>query len=142
LKETAQNTEIQILAFEICEAFTIQLRSDGILHSHTSSNVDFDVESLKKFNEVMGRMLNYRLAPLLITLDEFALPSAESRAFWAKKESCPWALADAYVAVNLGHKILGSIYLRFNKPGRPTKIFSTEEEAVTWLRTFTQQKDR
>ena len=133
---SAPNKTVSIIACEIYGAFTIKLRSDGILHSHTSSNIDFDVESLKKFNVVMGKMLNYKKAPLLITLDEFAIPPVETREFWAKKESCPYASADAYVAVNLGHKIIGSVYLKLNKPGRPTKIFTNEENAVEWLKTF------
>ncbi|MCD6065635.1 MAG: hypothetical protein K0S33_461 [Bacteroidetes bacterium] len=135
MEKIAEDT-VEIIALEYCEAFTIELRSDGILHSHTSSNIDFDINSLKKFNEVMGRMLNYKKAPLLITFDEFAIPPADTRVFWARKESCPWSLADAYVATNMGHRIIGGIYLRFNKPGRTTKIFNTKPEAVKWLRTF------
>ena len=136
LESITQNKKVEIISTEICEAFTINFRSDGILHSHTSSNIDFDVESLKKFNVVMGKMVNYQKVPLLITLDHFAIPPVETRTFWAKKESCPYAIADAYVATNLGHQLIGSLYLRFNKPGRPTKIFKTEEDAVKWLRTF------
>ncbi len=128
--------KVEIITTEICEAFTLRLRSDGILHSHTTSNLDFNVESLKKFNIVMGQMLNYKPAPLLITLDEFAIPPSETRVFWAKKESCSYALVDAYVAGNFGHKIIGNFYLKFNKPGRPTKIFKTLEEAVKWLKIF------
>jgi hypothetical protein len=136
MESSAEDKEVEILAVEICEPFTLQLRSDGILHSHISSTPDFDVESLKRFNEVMGRMVNYRQAPLLVTLDEFALPPVETRVFWAQKESCPWSLADAFVAANFGHRIVGGIYLRFNKPGRLTKIFSSGNDAVIWLRTF------
>jgi hypothetical protein len=80
---------IMLLGKEIDEAFTIQLRSDGILHSHISTSLEFNIESLKKFNIIMGQMVQFRMTPLLITLDEFALPSAETRIFWAKKESCP-----------------------------------------------------
>jgi hypothetical protein len=134
--KSATEIKVEILATEICEAFTIKFRSDGILHSHTSSNIDFNVESLKKFNEVMGRMVGYKKVPLLITLDQFAIPPVETRVFWAKKESAPYAIADAYVATNMGHKVIGNLYLTFNKPGRPTKIFKTEEEAVKWLKTF------
>jgi hypothetical protein len=127
---------VTIVATEICEAFTIKLRSDGILHSHTSSSIDFNVESLKKFNVVMGKMLNYKKAPLLITFDEFAIPPVETRHFWALKDSCPYASADAYITATLGHKLIGSIYLKFNKPERPTKLFTNEKEAIEWLKTF------
>lgn len=131
-----QDTKVKIIATEICEPFTLRLRSDGILHSHTSSSLEFNVESLKRLNQVMGRMLNYHKTPLLITLDEFAIPPVETREFWAKKESCPYASADAYVATNFGHKFIGNFYLKFNKPGRPTKIFSNEADAIKWLKTF------
>lgn len=136
MKKTVSPTEVTILRTEICEAFTLKWRSDGILHSHTSSNLDFNVESLKKFNIVMGEMVGHQKVPLLITFDEFAIPPAETREFWAQKESCPYASADAYLATTFGHKFIGRFYLKFNKPGRPTKIFSTLEEAVDWLRGF------
>lgn len=135
MKNLAEDNVV-ILRTEICEAFTIQLRADGIIHSHTSSSLEFDVESLKKFNVVMGEMVGYKKVPLLITLDEFAIPPVETREFWAKKESCPYSLADGYVATTFGHKVIGNFYLKFNKPGRPTKIFSTFEEAVAWLKNF------
>ncbi|MES2515101.1 MAG: hypothetical protein V4580_13200 [Bacteroidota bacterium] len=130
------DNDLTILLTGVCEPFSLKLRSDGILHSHTSSNLDFNINSLKKFNVLMGEMVNHQKVPLLITLDEFAIPPLETRVFWAKKESCPYASADAYVAANFGHKLIGNFYLRFNKPGRPTKIFATKEEAIFWLKTF------
>ncbi|HXU27517.1 MAG TPA: hypothetical protein VN698_09820 [Bacteroidia bacterium] len=133
---SVKNKEVDIVAWEICGAFTIKLRTDGILHSHTSSAINFDIDSLKQFNVVMAKMLNNQMAPLLITLDEFAIPPDDTRAFWAKKESCPLSLADAYVTTSLGHKIIGNAYLKFNKPGRPTKIFNSKDDAVEWLKTF------
>ncbi len=136
MKILALDKRVEIIATEVCEPFMVKLRSDGIIHLHTSSNLEFNIESLKQFNSVMGKMLNYKQTPLLITLDEFAIPLVETRVFWAKKESCPYALADAYVATNFGHKFIGNFYLKFNKQGRPTKIFATEQEAVSWLRTF------
>jgi hypothetical protein len=133
---TLKDKKVEIVATEVCEVFTIQLRSDGIIHSHTSSNGDFTIESLKKFNIVMGEMLNNGMSPLLISFDEFAIPPVEAREFWAKKESCPYSSADAYITTYLGHKIIGNFYLKFNKPGRPTRVFTKEDEAVEWLKTF------
>jgi hypothetical protein len=128
--------EVEIIALEICEAFTVRLRSDGIVHSHTSSSLEFNVDSLKKFSVLMGNMLDHKQAPLLLTLDEFAIPPTETREFWSKKDSCPYASAEAYIASNFSHKFIGNFYLRFNKPGRPTKIFSNHEDAIKWLKTF------
>jgi hypothetical protein len=128
--------KVEIIATEICEAFTIKLRSDGIIHSHTSSSIDFNIDSLKKFSLVMGEMVKHRPTPLLLTLDEFAIPPVETRVFWATKEACPYASAEAYFVDNIGHVMIGNIYLKFNKPGRPTKIFRNKEDAIEWLKTF------
>lgn len=136
MKTTVQEKEVEILDTRICEVFTMKLRSDGILHSHTSSERQFTIDSLKNFNVVMGEMTNHKMVPLLITLDEFAIPPVETREFWAIKESAPYASADAYLTTSLGHKIIGNVYLKFNKPGRPTKIFHKMEDAIEWLRTF------
>lgn len=128
--------EVTILDTRVVEAFTLKWRSDGILHSHTSSNLEFNVNSLKKFNVVMGEMVNYKKVPLLITFDEFAIPPLETRVFWAEKDSCPWSSADAYITATFGHKLIGNFYLKFNKPGRPTKMFVSEKEAARWLKSF------
>src|ERR1700752_2443429 len=105
MKEVAEDTKVEILATEICDVFTIKLRSDGIVHSHTSSQRDFTIDSLKKFSVVMGEMIKQHTAPLLLTLDEFAIPSPEVRVFWAKKEACPYVSAEAYITTSVGHKI-------------------------------------
>jgi hypothetical protein len=130
------DTEVKIIATEICEAFTIKLRSDGIVHSHTSGAIEWGVESLKKFSIVMGQMINHGKAPLLITLDEFAIPPVDAREFWALKEACPYASADAYVTSTIGHTLIGNFYLKINKPGRPTKMFTKQDDAIEWLKTF------
>ena len=84
----------------------------------------------------MGEMIQHRTAPLLITLDEFAIPPAETRIFWANKEACPYASADAYIASYTGHALIGNFYLKLNKPGRPTQIFTNQDDAIAWLKTF------
>ena len=127
---------VEIIATEICEAFIIKLRSDGIIHSHTTSGLEFNIESLKKFNVVMGNMVKHRMTPLLITLDDFAIPPVEARTYWAKKNSCTYASAEAYISKTIGHTIIGNFYLKFNKPGRPTKIFTSHDDAIMWLKTF------
>ncbi len=37
---------------------------------------------------------------------------------------------------DLPQKIVGNFFLKFDKPARPTKIFTKEEEAVEWLKQF------
>lgn len=85
MKNATLHKEVEILETVVCEAFTIKLRSDGIVHSHTSGEKEFNIESLKKFTIAMGKMIDHGKAPLLLTLDEFAIPPVETRFFWAKE---------------------------------------------------------
>ena len=131
-----QGNDIEIMGTRVCEPFTLRMRSDGILHSHIASKPEFDVESLKRFNSVMGEMVGQKKVPLLVTLDDFAIPPYETREFWSQKGACPYSIADAFIAGNIGHQLIGRLYLKFNKPARPTKIFFNTDDAVTWLRSF------
>ena len=130
------NKKIEIIATEICDVFIVRLRSDGIIHTHVSSQQDFTIESLKKINILIGQMLNYKKAPLLITGEQFAFPTLETRIFWAQEKSCIYSFAEAFVATNFAHKLIGNFYLKINKPQRPTNVFSNEAEAIKWLKTF------
>jgi hypothetical protein len=44
--------------------------------------------------------------------------------------------ASAFVVTSMPARLAGNFFIRFVKPTSPTKIFSTQGEAMTWLRTF------
>lgn len=47
-----------------------------------------------------------------------------------------YTIADAIVVNGISQRIMANLYLRFNKPLKPTKIFSDEESAAFWLMSF------
>ncbi|MBK9283472.1 MAG: hypothetical protein IPM51_04045 [Sphingobacteriaceae bacterium] len=48
-------------------------------------------------------------------------------------------LAEAVIIKSMSVRILGNVYINFNKPKVPTKLFKTEEEAEEWLRDILNQ---
>ena len=60
----------------------------------------------------------------------------EARAFGATNSYSKYRLADAILTDSLVMKLIANSYIKFNKPKAPTKMFVTEKEAVTWLKTF------
>ena len=92
-------------------------------------NVVEVVSTLEKFGE--GKKF-----PLLIVVGEYTLPTPEARAYIATPESDPYASAEAYVIQSFSQKLVGNVYLSFNKPARPTRLFNSEEKAIEWLKTF------
>lgn len=60
--------------------------------------------------------------------DDFRLDAATSDSF---------TIADAIVVNGMAQRIMANLYLRFNKPITPTKVFADQESAAFWLMSFT-----
>jgi archaellum biogenesis ATPase FlaH len=54
----------------------------------------------------------------------------------ASKSGDDFTIADAIVVKSLSQRIIANFYLRFNKPVKPTRIFSEAESAAFWLMSF------
>lgn len=50
-------------------------------------------------------------------------------------------IAEAFVVKNLGQRILANFYLRISRPACPTEVFTTEEEAVKWVKMYCRNND-
>lgn len=120
----------------IVAPYYLYLRSDGIMYIRISPEKEETVELVKKMVEKMGEMVNYKKVPMLAKHEEFALPGKANRDYWATKEACPYSKADAFMINSPAMKLIANFYLKINKPERPTKMFTDENEAINWLKTF------
>lgn len=125
-----------IVAEHIFVPYYMYLRSDGIMYIRITDEKEETLESVKEMVEIMGKMVNYKPVPLLGHHLEFSLPGKENREYWASKESCPYSKADAFIIQTTAMKLISNFYMKFNKPARPTRMFTNEEEAIEWLKTF------
>jgi hypothetical protein len=129
-------TDVEIIAKQVVVPYYLYLRADGIVYVRISSEKDETLELVKEMVKKMGEMVNYSQVPILARHEDFALPGKANRDYWAKKESCPYSKAEAFMIGSTGLKLIANFYLKINKPERPTRMFTDEEEAVTWLKTF------
>jgi hypothetical protein len=129
-------TDVEIISKAAVVPYYLNLRADGIMYIRISSEKEETVELVKQMVEKMGEMVNYKQVPMLARHEDFALPGKANRDYWAKKESCPYSKADAFMINSMAMKLISNFYLRINKPERPTKMFTNEEEAIAWLKTF------
>lgn len=127
---------VEILKEQKFELGSIAIRDDGLAQIKIIANLNIDVLQIKIIVDLLGYLGNKKKFPLLILVDKFTLPTAEARAYVATPESDPYGIAAAYVVRSMGQKLVGNVYLSFNKPARPTRIFNDEEKAIKWLKTF------
>lgn len=118
------------------KSYSISLREDGLIQIDINAEAEVTLEEVIEGTDYIMSVVEDRKFPVLFIAKEFSVPSSESRDYLAKKESLPYSLADAYVICSFPQKLIGNFYLKFNKPGRPTKIFTDKDEAIKWLKTF------
>ncbi len=118
------------------ETISVALRNDGIAQVSVIGNSEIDVQHVKLVVDTLEELGEGKKFPLLIVVGEYTLPTPEARAYIATHESDPYASAEAYVIRSLSQKLVGNVFLAFNKPARPTRIFNDEEKALEWLKTF------
>jgi hypothetical protein len=129
-------TDLEIVATEVVVPYYLYLRADGIIYVSISPEKEETVELAKKMVIKMGEMLNHKQAPILFKHQDFALPGKANRDYWATKEACPYSKAEAFIINSIALQLIANFYLKINKPERPTKMFTHEEEAIKWLKTF------
>jgi hypothetical protein len=127
---------VKVIATETVSPYIISMGDDGILYVRITNEINETVERSKALVKAIGKMVNYKKVPMLSGFDDFALPPKENRDFWAKKDSCPYTSAEAFIIDSTAMMLISNFYMRFNKPQRVTKMFTKVDEARKWLKTF------
>ncbi len=73
-----------------------------------------------------------------VLADIRAIKSVEPAAsqYLACKENVRLVAAGAIIAANQFHKIAGNFFILFDKPKVPSRLFTSESEALAWLQQF------
>ncbi len=114
---------------------TYQLE-DGILYMRVKEGADITLEAAIEGAAVRKQMQQGEKVLLLVDLRKVGQVHRDARAYAAKKEIDEMNKAMGMVTgKSLAARIIGNFYIKFNKPNTPTKLFKTEERALTWLKT-------
>lgn len=116
--------------------FTIYLRDDKVLHVSVKAKNEIGIEQIIEIIQGIALVGELKKYPILITVEDHTFPTPEARKYLAQKEANPYATASAFLVKNLAQKLLVNAYLKMNKPGRPTRMFTSESSALQWLKTF------
>ena len=121
----------------VFDVFTICIKDDWYYEIVVLPEKVFAVDNLVQVIDA-ERKLGSRVLPILIYVSQYATSTSEFLFHLGKENSNPYSKAEAYVINSLNQKILANFYLKMIKPKRPTKFFSSEDEAKLWLRQFAE----
>lgn len=129
-------SEVSIIKSINNTATVVSLRSDDIIQIEIKANNNLQLEDGKAIVKSFAELGGGKKFPLLFIAGDFALASADARKYASGQEANQYTLASVFVVKNVAQKLMGNAYITFNKPITPTRIMTSEDEAVKWLKTF------
>ena len=94
------------------------------------------LEDAQENHRVVGELLAGQKLPFLCDLRNCAHLDQDARKFYAGKETADLYKAMALLGGTPLSNMIGNIYLAVNRTSVPTKLFTSEADAIAWLRGF------
>lgn len=109
---------------------------DGILRVKLLDGVTVDLAKSKEYIADTIKLLDGKKALILFDASSNYKITEEAKAYGASKEYSSHRIAVAYLTKSITNKLIFNLYLKVNAPIVPTKMFSSEERALKWLKSF------
>ncbi len=114
----------------------IWLGEDGIIRCVALFTPTHTLADAKENVAITLKLAQGKKRPLLIDIRQAKFVDRESRAYYAGPENAKVALAAAFLIASPLSKMIGNFFLRLNKTRFPTRLFTSEAEAIEWLKGF------
>ncbi|HSH67580.1 MAG TPA: hypothetical protein VLB84_17700 [Bacteroidia bacterium] len=109
--------------------------NERLLRMTILEGAEIELENAIENYEAAQSLTNNTKHLLLVDAHANVYISKEARAYSAElKPNAPIAMA--IVVTSTANRLIGNFYINFNKPKVPTKLFSTEEKAIEWLKDY------
>jgi len=112
----------------------IALREDGILHIRALPGTEQGSSDVAENLDVCRQVLGGKKAPILVDIRRSPILDRQGRQAYAIQTN--FALAQAILVDSAFSRIAGNLFVRVAHPKHPTRLFTSEDEAVLWLREF------
>ncbi len=116
----------------------VRLYSSGIMHQTYDRGAELAYkDTMEEFERYEDGYCDKMIRPILVDLDNVKKVSKESRGVYSSQKTAKYFSAAALLVGNPVSRIMGNFYLGISKTSMPVKMFTTKEEAIAWLKTFT-----
>ena len=114
----------------------IWLGDDGILRQEFNIDTELTLQDAEESIATFARLSEGRPALVLVHMQGMKSATREARQYFEKTIAPPSYSAVAGLTSSAVNRVIGSFFLRFNKPNSPLRLFSSETEALKWLKGF------
>jgi hypothetical protein len=118
------------------------VEDDGIIHGTESSHTAFKFQDALESIEIIRKLAGGSNVRLLMDISNLSSMERDARAHFAREEHTAWLTAVALIIRSNLSRAIGNLFLGLNKPAVRTRLFTDEDEARAWLRTFQERGPR
>ena len=111
---------------------TITYMKENIIHVNYDDDL-LDLDTVRSIFYASRENSPWDIAPVYITGGTFTNQDTEARKFSASDEVMKHCSAIAFLSKTMGEKLLANFFIKFMKPSKPTRFFSTHDECINWL---------
>lgn len=115
--------------------FDLYKRSDGIIVRVSGDDAHYTTAETIDYVNALHKMTNGTPHLLLLIPGKHSSMDSASRSYVATDEALKDIKAIAGVYTQVGHRLMGSLYVTYNKPKVPVQFFTTANEAIAWLKS-------
>ncbi len=112
------------------------LDRDGVLWHRIRPGATITVEDAEAVIEIVRRLTGGRQVPAVIDIREVTEADSRVRERFAGSTETSLELATALVVSSGLSRMLGNLFLLMNRPERPVRLFTSEDKAAEWARSF------
>lgn len=121
---------------EVTSTLTIWLREDGILHGVGREGAVSTLETAKADFEATRRVAGGVLRPVLVDIRKVKAVERPAREFLSSAYVGTIVSATALLIKSGISRAIGNFYIGIKAPNYPMKLFTSEADALAWLKQF------
>ena len=116
------------------KTITITLGEESIIVVRSHSGKDQNENDARENLEAIRQILGGKKACVLVDMRQTAILDKQARQVYATESD--FALAQAMLVESAFTRISANLFIRVGHPVHPTRMFTSEEEAIAWLKGF------
>jgi len=111
------------------------INEDNILRTECFPDTVMTLEDGRESTRISAEMVNYQPLPLLCDLTNVVKMSRECRKHFSGEEHAKTFSKCALIVTNPVSRIIGNFFIGLNRPLKPTRLFTSKEEGLRWLKS-------
>src|SRR5437762_3194721 len=112
----------------------IRLDSEGIVRAKLKRDCALSLDDAKEAIQAIATLCTDRRRPVFVDISEISSMTRECRVYFAGPETAKVDTAAALLVKSPLTRAIGNFFMGLNKPLFPTRLFTTEADAIAWLR--------